>query len=403
VLPLAALSPAYILFGACAVTASIVAGEFRARPRRKVPLWITFPGAALFSFMAIADVLTGFKVHATLFLALTGLLAVWSVRSFEREDLEQLVRYLGWLLTIHVVAAAAELFAHAKPLWLADEYPLSARPNQLLKFFPGRPMTSFGEPIPMGAFGAVSGVIAAALWNRRTPVQSIYVTAAGLVLVVLSGTRSTLGLMLLALLAILVVRWRARIAVKLSLVAVLGVAAWFTGTFNLAIRALGIGDEFVGSSSYRQRMGVIQSLPSLLDAPPVNVIFGHGVDRQAIFKSGIVHSYLPGAYFFDNQYIAMLAMYGLLGLGLFLLAIVFVLVRGNLMTRIVVLLFAGLSMSFDFLGYWVTVLLFAFAIGLPAAAARPGPTPDDHGGSAPVLSPAARLRRTFARSLGLSD
>ena len=158
-----------------------------------------------------------------------------------------------------------------------------------------------------------------------------------------------------------------RIFGYIALVVVVGITLLLTPP-EILFNELGIGSRFGESPSYLHRSLVSASFPGLFTQQDLgDVLFGWGDNTVAIFASGVVQRYSSSFSFFDNQYVATMAMYGVIGLLLLVSLSLVVLLRGGLLTRLLIVLFLFMSFSFDTLTHPLGVAVLAISAGLTSA------------------------------------
>jgi hypothetical protein len=175
--------------------------------------------------------------------------------------------------------------------------------------------------------------------------------------VILSGTRSVV-IALLIVLAIRAVtqRGRDKVGRLLIIVGVAGVAATAFASTLYELYA-GLRD----SGSYTNRLGVLQSIPSLLDQDFWLVLFGGGVGEDSrLFAEGVLSS--GTLQVVDNQLINTFAHSGLVGLSCLLVAIVVRSIRASAFEACGIALCCFMFMSLDLLTWYLPTLLFSWLI-----------------------------------------
>ncbi len=293
------------------------------------------------------------------------------------------------LLIFHLSFAIGELVANFAPIWpmgngLVD---FAYRPNFLFPSLPGRPMTSFAHPIPLATFALVSGLLSChvAIQTRRLRYSLLLVASA--ILIALSGTRSavialTAGLIVLLLSS----RWTGAVT-EVNLLGLAILASMTLFVYPSAVLGLiGLGEGFTESNSFRYRISILGSATRILDQTPVHVLFGWGGDREEVFRRGIVDGAGYGVLFFDNQFVATAALFGLFGFGLLMIIFLLIGIRGSSLSRAIAASYVMMGFGFDFLQYLPPALLFYLAVAL-ADIDRKDPRIDRDLDDVPVVNP----------------
>ncbi len=337
-------------------------------------------GCALFVYMRGVEILTQSSVRTTgLFIAITIMvgLVILVANRFTREDVGFLTKGLIVLLVVHGAYACVEIIRAIPAVWPSADgiNDITVRVHRIFPGLPGRPMTSFSHPIPLGTFAMFVSVFAMyAVVVLRKRIYLVWFAAAfGLIL--LSGTRSAVLTALVAVCFIFL--FGARIGKLWRFMFGIGIAGLTAMSidFERIATLIGLGDQFVTSSSYLHRTSVIESSVNLLSTPTGQMLFGVGTRKAELFESGTIRGYIPGATFFDNQFVAMAAMYGVIGLVIFLIVMVVVLARGGVLTRALMASIIAMSFSFDFMDWLNTIVFFALTVGLASAGKEIEPTP----------------------------
>lgn len=278
-------------------------------------------------------------------LATVGALAL-VVPLLRRSDLRVLADVVLVLVIVHTAYAALEQINAVGTVWQLREKSLETiedRLNVLLPALAGRSQSSFGHPIPFGFFAcfAVLVLTHTAFQYRR----GRYAIGVGIALVALglSGTRSAAVALIVALAAYVLanVRWRR----LLPLAVVAGVVAILALVLDLP-RLLSLDSRFESSVSYIHRTLVAGSWESLWAQDDVHRWFGWGAGATAeLFRSGIVRGARKLVYF-DNTFISLFALSGLLAVLLFC-AILAWSIRGGALAIGLCTFIAVMGFSFD--------------------------------------------------------
>jgi len=343
----------------------LLVATVRAPSKRGKGLTWVIPAAVI--FIIITRLAGIFSVGYSPTDTLTGIVMIGVLlvgRGIEADDIVTLGKVLGTLLLFHAAWASGELFLGASPLFPMGNgsFDIADRPNAIFPDLAGRPITSFAHPIPLATFSMFVGLLAFQLGRTRNHVFYWIVAFVAAATTVLTGTRSAVLSLVAAGIILVVSTSRIPTFLKSVLTAVALGGAAISAVDSRALAAIGLGSDFVETGSYLHRSAVLNSFWHLFDRSTDQILFGSGTNREAIFQSGFVRGFLPGAYFFDNQYVATFAMYGLIAFTLFVALNIYVLVRGQGLERAVGLSLIAMGFSFDFLLYFTASLTWALMI-----------------------------------------
>lgn len=336
----------------------LVIAVLRARPPRSQQLPLQFALALWWAVILISTLvmqgrpLTGLLIYGTL-----ALLASHVALRLDHASVRLFVRILLVVMVAEVVLGSITTLTSSTPLW---GYRGDVRMNPLLSDNYPRAQGTFGHPIVFGWFMAICTVLAwtnVARLSRRMHILVLVIAAAGLAF---SGTRSALlsagvGIMLHIVARPGLSRWlrNVMIAVGVALVALLA---------GLGSTIESLASDLVDSGSWIQRLGNIASVPTLMQRPPMEMLFGLGWGRDAaLFDKGYLYSPYNLSVV-DNMYVEALGTVGLVGLLVLLVGIVFALIRGDRGSRAVTLAVLAMMFSFDtwvwlFTGVAATIFL----------------------------------------------
>ncbi|PPF82218.1 hypothetical protein C5B96_09700 [Subtercola sp. Z020] len=241
-----------------------------------------------------------------------------------------------------------------------------SRVNHFAEFLPGRVLGSTAGPIPYGTLAAIG--LMASLWIAVEQRKRVYwfavVAAAGALL--FSGTRSALLAVILAIIAWILVRSR----VSRPLIVLFGVLGAFIFAASVNVVALFGFSDFADSTSYVHRSGVIGSVGSLLTQQPMfNVLFGNGALANTLLTNGVIGS-ADSVPVYDNQFVREIAVSGILGFGLLVIAIVVGLKRGDMLSRLCLGILVLMFFSFDALTWRAVAIVFAMVCSGPVGGTR---------------------------------
>lgn len=353
------------VFGIAAVLIAVIA-YFRAdRPQRTASSLYLLLALSLVLYSQLARFIGNqLSVREWVYLGVAASIVLLATR-LKRADIPALILTLNIFVAFHLFFAMGELWLRFQPIWPMGNglFELGHRPNFLFPNLPGRPMTSFAHPIPMATFALSLALMNSYLLLHRRRLAVVGMGLA-LALLLLSGTRSAVLAFIVGLAVLAVSSRRIGSALKATLlffVLLVGLVAATNSSGALAI--IGLGDGFEDSLSYKYRALVLASAWGILDQPALNVLFGWGGNREEIFRQGVIDGAQYGVLFFDNQFIAMAAMFGLVGLSILVACFALVIWRGGEMSKSLVGAFAVMAFSFDFLQYLTPALLFLLAVG----------------------------------------
>lgn len=279
-----------------------------------------------------------------------------------RRDLTVL-KTVAWLLPVEAVIALMEQRASWANAWPRGEVAfddISRRSNELIPFLSGRSLGTFGHPILLGTFALVALVACIVLFRVTREKRYLVLLPLSVVVLGLSGTRSAaVAYVLIIALVFAAAPGRLR-ALRMALV---GLGAAVITSWNV-VGILGF-EGVEETSSYLHRSRILASIPRLLDRDIATTIFGSGGSSGGeLFNSGTLSGY-PGYYFFDNQYVRILAFAGLLGLVLLVLAVVRTLRTRDVASRLLVVALGVMMASYDVLTWDFSFAILALAISVP--------------------------------------
>jgi len=293
-------------------------------------------------------------------LAAIGVAISWLVSTSSRRDITVFVRGLVALGLAQVVAGVVELTVTHRPFPFG--YKVLATGRSFVsdnKILPGglvRVEGTLGHPIPYAVFLAVCLVLVL-VTRRAFPVWFPSVAVAGLsVGILLSGSRSVVAAVLLAVTYVLMTSEARTRATKIVLMGLAAVA----GTAALASEIVEAVGTLVASGSYENRMGAVRSVPGLLARPALEAVVGSGFGSEAeLYARGLLPQ--EGFTVVDNQLVTTLATFGLAGVASLVAAIVIGFVHASRVGRAVLVVMIVTLFSFDYLVWFSTsAVLWAF-------------------------------------------
>lgn len=277
------------------------------------------------------------------------------------------------LLPVQLLLAVAEQLRVIPAVWARDQsaeyHDITLRTNELVPQLIGRSTGTFAHPILLGTFAAVTAVLCVLVAFRTRRAVYFFAAAAALTTLALSGTRS-------AAIA-------ATVAIALYVVFTPGKARAFRVILGVAVLAIVLNGQLLdrivtaevqSSASYQHRIRILSSVPSLLGRDDATVLFGSGATSvDQMFSEGVVVGY--GTFrFFDNQYIRLLALSGLVALVLFAVVALRGVFIGNAASRAMLIVFLIMMASFDTLTwgftYAQTIIALVGGIALPFSETR---------------------------------
>jgi hypothetical protein len=311
------------------------------------PMFIVLCG--WWGFVAMGVLINGsYSPQATAGFILTVLAMVFVATRLNRQELK--VVLLGFLLVggFEVAWALAELITNATPLWgyrgdLIRENPLFAGAVP-------RAQGTMAQPI---VYGTLMGVVVLIAWSNAIiqlgPRLRILALGVGLAGVVLSGTRSVILAVVIAIALHILLRkslgrWLRNILLAGAITTV------------VAVVGFGIGDkinDLMTSGSWLHRLGSLQAVPALLARPEGQAFWGTGWGSQeALFDKG----YIPLTYglkVVDNYFVYVLGTSGIVGVVLLLAMCAFAFFRAAHQGKMLVTFCVCIFFSFDIGSPWL--------------------------------------------------
>ena len=235
-----------------------------------------------------------------------------------------------------------------------------------------------GHPIPLAVLFTVCAVL---VWNvkpgprtqKRMAMTAIFVGA-----IALTGTRSALLALGVALAVSIVaprLTFRAR---SISLAATgAGLLAYLSSS-KLQGYVKNINATLLDSGSFTHRSGAFESIPKLLDnAQGLAYLFGNGVGSEArLFDQGLLQT--DNFHVIDNQFVSTLAWIGLVGLIILTLLFVMVFLSGSSIVVVLGVVMVVYFNTFDVLRWQGPAAVAYFVFGLAAAASLTRGAPEAH-------------------------
>lgn len=286
----------------------------------------------------------------------------------EPPYIRSLTSILLLFLCFHAMLALSELLGAPPLLPMEDgSTSISLRPNEIVATLPGRPISTFGHPIPLATFALLVGVLSLHQWllGRRKYLLGLLLA---LTIIVVAGSRSAL-IALVVSGVMLTVFVLVKSSITRALVTLMSLGLGFATTnSSIVLAAVGLGSDLTASSSYLHRASVLASFPRLFEVDLAHIIFGWGLDRSVIFSQGLVVGYLRYARFFDNQFVASMAMFGLVGFFLLAGGLVAAYLQGGAISRSLVIAYVFMGFSFDYLQFSAAAVGLALICCIPSSA-----------------------------------
>lgn len=315
-----------------------------------------------------------------------------------RTDLRVLADVVLVLVVVHTVYGALEQSGTVGAVWDLRQKSLETieyRANILLPWLAGRSQSSFGHPILFATFACFAVLVLTHAGLRERRRRYAVGAVVGLVALGLSGTRSAAVALIVALVAYALtnIRWRRLFGFVIGTGAV-GIAALLVNLPQL----LALDSRFESSVSYIHRSLVAGSWAALWAQDDVVKWLGHGAGAIAeLFRSGIVRGASKLLYF-DNAFISLFALSGLVALLLFCASLLGSLHGGSLAIAVATVV-ATMGFSFDEQQWQLALLMLAFGSLLPGTLGglhrRDDPPAPDPPSDQAGLAPTRRARRAM--------
>lgn len=350
---------------------SIVALSLIALVRRPASLpWPTPWGAVVFAAFGtwlILRILGQFSFASTVLQAsmvISAMALAFVVPLLRAEDLPVVADTFAWLILAHTAYAAIEQTGDVEAIWplrVESLENISDRENLLIPALTGRSQSTFGHPIPFAVFSSIALIVllhATAQTRRRRYAGGVVLAATALAL---SGTRSAVVALLAGLAAYVLasIRWR-RLLWILAGAGMVAIAALLTDLPAL----LALDGRFESSVSYIHRALVVGSWDTLWARDSATRLFGSGAGAGVeLFREGVVRG-AHNLLYFDNAYVSLFALSGLVALILFVAVLLRSLLGGALAIGGTVFL-AVMGFSFDEQQWQLLLILLAFCTMLP--------------------------------------
>lgn len=326
---------------------------------------------AYIGYSAFISVATLSSSVETIFLAVGAVVAIALVtRKFTSGDFVAMARWVVVGAVVQVFIAFAELFVLTEPIWGFRNLTTAGVPvlryNPFLSDSVLRTQGTFGHPIPFALFLLFTLFVCLAPVLRGHRFLRVTGISAALVGLFLSGTRSAALAGLIALIYFLLSsRGFGAKTRNLVLIGVV-IAAVLIGDFG--VRAVIF--DLLTSDSLAHRVDGWTLATGLLGRGATTVVLGSGLNSEvATFADGYLQQ--DGFNVIDNQWLTLFVTTGLIGLALFLFAVVAGWLRAGRSGRALLLAIAVMFFSFDVTTWPTAFVLLAFAVALPRDATLP--------------------------------
>lgn len=280
------------------------------------------------------------------------------------RDLDLLVNIVLLLSAVQLLLAAAEQFTGLSAPWgYLGHAGATFETNPVIGSLSGRATGSTGHPIPLGLLMAVATTLALFAkprwrWLVRVPIAVVF--AAGLAL---SGARSAvLALPVALLLSVMIpLRWRFAGALRLAMVVGAATALVFGNLQDARIIS-----SLQGTGSLTHRLGAIDAAIRLTTRPLTQTLFGSGWNSlPELFAANYLQ--LDGFLAVDNQVVTAMALGGLVGAIALVAAALYGLARARPAVRPAVAVIFLMFFSFDLLLWFAPATLFFALLALGSA------------------------------------
>ncbi|MFF8188172.1 O-antigen ligase family protein [Microbacterium sp. NPDC016588] len=282
------------------------------------------------------------------------------------SDLPVLANAFALSAVAHAAFAVLEQLRIVDAVWQlrgTGDQGIADRDNVIFSALVGRSQTSFAHPILLAFFLCVALIFLLHATIRLRRARYALAAICSVIGLVCSGTRSAVVAIIFALCvyAVASIRWRR----LLGIFAFFGVVAIVALQTDLP-RVLALDSRFESSVSFIHRSQVLGSVGDLWAMGWEKRLFGSGVGATAaLFDRGIVTG-ARGLYFFDNTWISMFALTGLISVAL-LAAVLLWALRGGALAIALATFIGVMGMSFDEQTWQLPMVLLALVALLPPA------------------------------------
>ena len=293
-------------------------------------------------------------------LAAIGIAISWLVATSSPRDVTVFVRGLVTLGLVQVALGVVELTVTHRPFPFG--YKVLATGRSFVsenKILPGglvRIEGTLGHPIPYAVFLAVCLVVVLAArgtFPAWFPSVAVVTLSTG---ILLSGSRSVVVGVLLAVTYVLLTSEARTRATKIVLVGLVAVAA----SAALASEIVQAVETLLASGSYENRMGALRAVSGLIGRPALEAVVGSGFGSEPeLYARGLLPQ--EGFTVVDNQLVTTLATFGITGVVLLVAVLVIGFVHASRVGRAVLVVMIVTLFSFDYLVWFsMSAVLWAF-------------------------------------------
>jgi len=374
-------------FAACLVllAVAVVRGGLERHPGQRSFLVV----AVFWAWLAVGALVAGSYSVSRLAVYFGLAVAVAFVASqLSRREVTLVLGAVVAVAALQSAAAVVELVVGEPLLWGLRG---GTRANPLLGDALDRAQGTLGHPIVLGFLEGVAVLLVWADPWRLAPRLRWSLLVVGTVGVVLSGTRSVVACLVVAV--VVHVLLRARLAAWLRNVLVVTVVAALVALADPGISRLVV--ELVESGSWVHRLESVVAVPALLARPLAESLWGTGFGSEvALFADGHIRL-TYGLPVVDNFFVYLLGTTGVLGLAVFVVVAVVTFARGDRLTRSIVVLVVGMGVSFDLVVWLGVGVLLSLFFALPGARVLAGPASSPEPGA---VATAEEARVALTRS-----
>ncbi len=324
-------------------------------------------------------------------IGLAWVLAMWYGLALDDRQIRLVIQALLIMVVVEFVIIFLETVAGVP--WVRSTIAADTsgtyvvRPNTILGDWINRGQGTVGYPIPLGNFFIV-GLGLALFFPGLLRRTRVIVGALALAGAVLTGTRTTLFAGAILVLVGAVVRFRRNLLTWIvAVILAVGLAVFFVGY-------LGQSDSS-GDVSFTHRAGSLASAFDLQARGLLPVLFGSGYNVQVDRLASAGYFFSGSTAAADNTYVSILLSAGIVGMGVWVAAVIAVLVRGATWTRTVIIGFAAYLVAYD--GLWWHLLAAVFWFMLGVGMKRAIYADDGRSMVEPALVPRASTIRTTTR------
>lgn len=330
--------------------------------------WVVIPLLALSVLLAVTTLTyrdpkgINFLLQAV---GLGGMGLVWG-GSLQAREFELIRRGIVGLALVGTVYSIFETLLRVPPVWgpqvNMNTYGLPiSMANPLLANEFDRAQFTMGHPLVFATLLLVAMfLVLRAPWPMKVRLALMGALAVGMVM---CGSRSVLPVLVVLFVAAFVLD-RARVTLTAALV---GLSTLVVAGALVAVSPL--WHQFVASGSFTHRVGAIDAAHHLLTRQDaLNLLFGNGVRSEPrLLSEGLLQSDRFPAV--DNQFVQMLALGGLLGLALLLVALGVAVWRSPRPVRLALIAVVAMFLAYEVLFWSFGVFVLTFLVGLSAKSA----------------------------------